>query len=84
MKLPENMSKIVGRKYTGQKDDEGRPHGHGIMEYLTRTDKKYKYEGHFEHGRAPAMESGMKASVISVNMSHGSGRRWEIMTAPAG
>ena len=50
MKLPENMSKIVGRKYTGQKDDEGRPHGHGIMEYLTRTDKKYKYEGHFEHG----------------------------------
>ena len=50
MKLPENMSKIVGRKYTGQKDDDCRPHGHGIMEYATRTDKKYKYEGHFEHG----------------------------------
>lgn len=44
------MSKIVGRKYTGQKDDDCRPHGHGIMEYATRTDKKYKYEGHFEHG----------------------------------
>lgn len=50
MKLPENLSKIVGKKYTGQKDDEGRPHGHGVMEYLTKTDKKYKYEGHFEHG----------------------------------
>ena len=50
MKLPENMSKIVGKTYKGQKDDEGRPHGHGIMEYLTSGDKKYKYEGHFEHG----------------------------------
>ena len=28
MKLPENMSKIVGKTYTGQKDDEGRPHGY--------------------------------------------------------
>ena len=50
MKLPENMSKIVGKTYTGQKDDEGRPHGHGVMEYLTSGEKKYKYEGHFEHG----------------------------------
>ena len=50
MKLPVNPSKIVGRTYTGQKDDEGRPHGHGTMEYLTNGDKKYKYEGHFEHG----------------------------------
>ena len=50
MKLPENMSKVVGKTYKGQKDDEGRPHGHGIMEYLTSGDKKYKYEGHFEHG----------------------------------
>ena len=50
MKLPENMSKIVGKTYTGQKDDEGRPHGHGIMEYMTSGKKKYKYEGHFEHG----------------------------------
>ena len=50
MKLPENMSKIVGKNYKGQKDDEGRPHGHGTMEYLTNGDKKYKYEGHFEHG----------------------------------
>ena len=50
MKLPENMSKIVGKNYKGQKDDEGRPHGHGTMEYLTSGDKKYKYEGHFEHG----------------------------------
>ena len=50
MKLPENMSKIVGKTYIGQKDDEGRPHGHGIMEYLTSGEKKYKYEGHFEHG----------------------------------
>ena len=50
MKLPENMSKIVGKRYNGQKDDEGRPHGHGVMEYLTSGDKKYKYEGHFEHG----------------------------------
>ena len=50
MKLPENPSKIVGKTYTGQKDDEGRPHGHGIMEYLASGEKKYKYEGHFEHG----------------------------------
>ena len=50
MKLPENPSKIVGKTYTGQKDDEGRPHGHGIMEYMTSGEKKYKYEGHFEHG----------------------------------
>ena len=50
MKLPENMSKIVGRTYSGQKDEDGLPHGHGIMEYLTSGEKKYKYEGHFEHG----------------------------------
>ena len=50
MKLPENPSKIVGKTYTGQKDDEGRPHGHGTMEYLTSGENKYKYEGHFEHG----------------------------------
>lgn len=50
MKLPENPSKIVGKTYKGQKDDEGRPHGHGTMEYLTGGDKKYRYEGHFEHG----------------------------------
>ena len=50
MKLPANMSKIVGKTYNGQRDDEGRPHGHGIMEYSTGSGKKYKYEGHFEHG----------------------------------
>ena len=50
MKLPENMSKIVGKTYKGQKDDEGRPHGHGIMVYSTRTEKRYRYEGQFEHG----------------------------------
>ena len=50
MKLPGNMSKIVGKTYRGQKDDEGRPHGYGIMEYAARNEKKYKYEGHFEHG----------------------------------
>ncbi len=50
MKLPENVSKIVGKTYKGKRDDEGRPHGHGIMEYLTSSEKKYKYEGHFEHG----------------------------------
>ena len=50
MKLPANMSKIVGKTYKGQRDDEGRPHGHGIMEYSTSNGKKYKYDGHFEHG----------------------------------
>lgn len=50
MRLPENPSKITRTIYTGQKDDEGRPHGHGVMEYATTTDKKYKYEGHYEHG----------------------------------
>ena len=50
MRLPENMSKIIGKRYNGQKDDEGRPHGHGTMEYSAKTGKKYRYEGHFEHG----------------------------------
>ncbi len=50
MRLPENPSKITRTIYSGQKDDEGRPHGHGVMEYSTTTDKKYRYEGHFEHG----------------------------------
>ena len=50
MKLPENVSKIVGKTYKGKRDDEGRPHGHGIMEYFTSTEKKYKYEGHFGVG----------------------------------
>ncbi len=50
MRLPENMSKIAGKTYKGQKDAEGRPHGHGIMEYSTKSEKKYKYEGHFVHG----------------------------------
>ena len=50
MRLPENPSKITRTIYSGQKDDDGRPHGHGVMEYFTTTDKKYKYEGHFEHG----------------------------------
>ena len=50
MKLPENPSKITRKTYTGQKDDEGRPHGHGVMEYVASSSKRYKYEGHFEHG----------------------------------
>ena len=50
MKLPANLSKIVGKTYKGQKDDEGRPHGNGVMEFFTQSEKKYKYEGHFEHG----------------------------------
>ena len=50
MRLPENMSKIIGKTYKGEKDDEGRPHGWGTMEYHTRTEKKYRYEGHFVHG----------------------------------
>ena len=50
MKLPENPSKITRKTYQGQKDEEGRPHGHGVMEYVSSASKKYKYEGHFEHG----------------------------------
>ena len=50
MKLPEKPSKITRKNYNGQKDEEGRPHGHGVMEYFTGTTKKYIYEGHFEHG----------------------------------
>ena len=44
MKLPENMSKIVGKTYIGQKDAEGRPHGHGIMEYLTSGEKRQSFQ----------------------------------------
>ena len=50
MKLPDNKTKISRTIYTGQKDDEGRPHGHGIMEYVATTSKKFRYEGHFVHG----------------------------------
>ena len=50
MRLPENPSTITRKTYNGQKDEEGRPHGHGIMEYFVGTTKKYKYEGRFEHG----------------------------------
>lgn len=50
MKLPDNKTKITRTIYNGQKDDEGRPHGHGSMEYCTSSGKKYKYEGHFVHG----------------------------------
>ena len=50
MKLPANMSKIIGKAYTDQKDEEGRPHGHGTMLYSTSTAKKFRYEGHFVHG----------------------------------
>ena len=50
MRLPGNPSKITRKVFKGQKDDEGRPHGHGTMEYFIGSTKKYIYEGHFEHG----------------------------------
>ena len=50
MKLPDNKTTIARTIYNGQKDDEGRPHGHGKMEYIASSSKKYKYEGHFVHG----------------------------------
>lgn len=50
MKLPGNPSKITRKIYNGQKDEEGRPHGHGTMEYFIGSTKKYIYEGRFEHG----------------------------------
>lgn len=43
------MSKIVGKTYKGQKDDEGLPHGHGTMEYLTGGNKKYKLTAKRKH-----------------------------------
>ena len=50
MKLPDNKTKIAHTIYNGQKDEEGRPHGHGTMEYVASATKKYRYEGHFVHG----------------------------------
>ena len=50
MKLPDDLTKITRIIYNGQKDDEGRPHGHGTMEYCTSSSKKYTYEGRFVHG----------------------------------
>lgn len=44
------LSRIVVSGYDGPVDDEGRPHGHGTQ-HLTDGDKKYKYEGDFEHGQ---------------------------------
>lgn len=50
MKQLVNLPKIVRTNYKGPKDNDGRPHGYGISEYFTKSDKKYKYEGHFVHG----------------------------------
>ena len=50
MKLPDNKTKIAHTIYNGQKDEDGRPHGHGTMEYVASATKKYRYEGHFVHG----------------------------------
>ena len=50
MKLPHSKTNISHTIYKGQKDEEGRPHGHGIMEYVASASKKFKYEGHFVHG----------------------------------
>ena len=50
MNILVNIPKFVSTRYNGQKDDEGRPHGHGVMEYHASSSKKYKYEGHFVHG----------------------------------
>ena len=50
MNLLVDMPKFVSTRYNGQKDDEGRPHGHGVMEYHVSSSKKFKYEGHFVHG----------------------------------
>ena len=50
MKLPDNKTKIAHTIYNGQKDEDGRPHGHGDMKYVASATKKYRYEGHFVHG----------------------------------
>ena len=50
MKLPDSKTTIARTIYNGQKDEEGRPHGHGTMEYVASASKKFKYEGHFVHG----------------------------------
>ena len=50
MKLPDNKTKIAHTIYNGQKDEDGRPHGHGTMEYVASATKKYRYQGHFVHG----------------------------------
>ena len=50
MKFLSTLTKIVGSRYDGPKDEKGRPHGYGTMVYLTKTEKQYKYEGHFVHG----------------------------------
>ena len=43
MKLPDNKTKIAHTIYNGQKDEDGRPHGHGTMEYVASATKKYRY-----------------------------------------
>lgn len=48
-----------GQHYSGEVDDEGRPHGVGKMEYEKQSYQKWMdedmaietYEGHFEHGK---------------------------------
>ena len=83
MRLPENPSKITRKTYTGQKDDEGRPHGHGTMEYSAESKRDTSTRGISSMESAQATECGMRTSVSSANMSRGSGRRWEITTAQA-
>lgn len=46
----ENASKIVYWIFTGERDENGLPHGPGTMVYSSKIRNLYKYEGEFVHG----------------------------------
>lgn len=53
MKFPDSQS-ITSYTYEGKNDSTGLPHGYGVMEFtakMGRSQKEYKYEGSFKHGK---------------------------------
>ena len=53
MKYPDSQS-ITRFTYTGKEEAKGVPHGYGVMEFVAqmgRSQKEYKYEGSFKHGK---------------------------------
>lgn len=53
MKFPDSQS-ITRFTYTGKEEAKGVPHGYGVIEFVAqmgRSQKEYKYEGSFRHGK---------------------------------
>ena len=50
MELFSNLKNVIC-EYKGPKNENGAPHGYGVMEYSAKKNKHYKYEGMFVNGK---------------------------------